>query len=123
MIAAAGFRDRHHTLLKRWRLRGQAVKADTAFVPRAGHTDSMTIMNQANSPMWIPTPIYEALPYLYILGGVLFIAGTLYIGLAATGATLYIGCGLVSIVYGAYVLSKRHAYRSQSPRSEPTETA
>ena len=83
----------------------------------------MTFLNQTNNAMWIPTPIYEALPYLYILGGVLFISGTLYIGLTATGATLYIGCGLVSIVYGAYILSKRHAYRSQSPRSGPAETA
>jgi hypothetical protein len=83
----------------------------------------MTFLNQTNNAMWIPTPIYEALPYLYIVGGVLFISGTLYIGLTATGATLYIGCGLVSIVYGAYILSKRHAYRSQSHGSGPTETA
>jgi len=61
--------------------------------------------------MWLPTPIYESLPYLYVLGGVLFISGTLYIGLAAPGAALYIACGLISIVYGAYIFVKRHQYR------------
>lgn len=72
--------------------------------------------------MWIPTPIYEALPYLYVLGGVLFISGTLYIGLSAPGASLYIACGLVSIVYGAYVLSKRRAYRAPSQRPGQVES-
>ena len=47
-----------------------------------------------------------------MLGGVLFIAGTLYIGLSAPGAALYISCGLVSIVYGAYIFVKRHQYRN-----------
>lgn len=64
--------------------------------------------------MWIPTPIYESLPYAYVLGGVLFISGTLYIGLSAPGARLYVGCGLVSIVYGAFVFAKRYGYRNQS---------
>ena len=99
------------------------MKADTAFVPKVRQLYTMAILNQTSNAMWIPSPIYEALPYLYILGGVLFISGTLYIGLAAPGATLYIACGLVSIVYGAYVLSKRHAYRSRSPGSGPTESA
>lgn len=62
--------------------------------------------------MWLPTPIYESLPYLYLLGGVLFISGTLYIGLAAPGAPLYIACGLISIVYGAWIFAKRRAYRN-----------
>jgi len=83
----------------------------------------MGILNQTSNAMWIPAPIYEALPYLYILGGVLFVSGTLYIGLSAPGAALYIACGLVSIIYGAYIMSKRHAYRNQSPNSAPVEPA
>ena len=73
--------------------------------------------------MWIPTPIYEALPYLYVIGGVLFISGTLYIGLTAPGAPLYIACGLISIVYGAVIFSKRHAHRNSNARSGPAEPA
>ena len=73
--------------------------------------------------MWIPTPIYEALPYCYVIGGVLFITGTLYIGLAAPGTPLYIACGLVSIVYGAYIFAKRHSYRHGTPKPGQAESA
>ena len=44
--------------------------------------------------MWIPGPLYESLPYLYILGGVLFISGTLYVGVTTPGGSLYVACGL-----------------------------
>jgi hypothetical protein len=64
--------------------------------------------------MWIPGPLYESLPYLYTLGGVLFISGTLYIGINTPGSPLYIGCGLVSIVYGAYIFKLRTEARVQS---------
>lgn len=61
--------------------------------------------------MWIPTPIYESLPYAYIIGGVLFISGTLYIGLHTASASFYIGCGLFSIVFGAAIFARRQAHR------------
>lgn len=61
--------------------------------------------------MWLPGPIYESLPYCYLLGGALFISGTFYISLDAPGALLYIGCGLISIVFGVAILVRRHAYR------------
>jgi protein-S-isoprenylcysteine O-methyltransferase Ste14 len=61
--------------------------------------------------MWIPTPIYESLPYAYIVVGVLFISGTLYVGLNHPAAPLYITCGLFSIIVGAAVFAKRQAHR------------
>lgn len=67
--------------------------------------------------MWLPGPVYEYLPYLYIVGGVLFISGTLYIGVMTNGAALYIACGLVSIVYGAYIFKKRQDARQRSGRA------
>ncbi len=67
--------------------------------------------------MWLPEPIYECLPYLYIVAGVLFISGTLYMGVAASGAVLYIACGLMSIVYGAYIFKMR-----QDARQTPVES-
>jgi hypothetical protein len=57
--------------------------------------------------MWLPAPLYESLPYLYVLGGVLFLSGTLYIGVNAPASPLYIACGLTSIVYGAYIFKRR----------------
>ncbi len=73
--------------------------------------------------MWIPGPIYESLPYACIVGGVLFISGTLYIGLTAPGAPLYIGCGLLSIVYGATIFAKRQAYRRGHSNIDTSKTA
>lgn len=73
--------------------------------------------------MWLPGPVYESLPYAYIIGGVLFVSGTMYIGINAPGASLYISSGLVSIVYGAVIFSKRQAYRrnvSNADVSKPT---
>jgi protein-S-isoprenylcysteine O-methyltransferase Ste14 len=73
--------------------------------------------------MWIPTPIYEALPYLYILFGVLFFSGTAYIGLSAPGAIVYIGAGIFSIVYGAMIFAKRQMHRQNSPKAGPIKPA
>lgn len=73
--------------------------------------------------MWIPTPVYESLPYVYVLGGVLFISGTLYIGLHHAAAPLYITCGLASIVAGIVVFAKRQFYRRKSGDSSPASHA
>lgn len=73
--------------------------------------------------MWLPGPLYESLPYLYILGGVLFISGTLYIGVTAPGASLYIACGVISLVYGVVVFVGRQAYRAAAKQAEIAEAA
>jgi hypothetical protein len=67
--------------------------------------------------MWLPGPIYECLPYLYIVGGVLFISGTSYVGVAANSATLYIACGLISIIYGTFIFKIRQDARQLSNRT------
>lgn len=64
--------------------------------------------------MWLPAPLYESLPYLYVLGGVLFISGTLYIGVNTPAAPLYMACGLISIVYGTYIFKRRYESRRTS---------
>lgn len=71
--------------------------------------------------MWIPGPLYESLPYLYILGGVIFISGTLYIGVTAPGASLYIACGLISIVAGLVVFVRRQMHRSSAEQVDKAE--
>ena len=61
--------------------------------------------------MWLPAPLYESLPYTYFLIGILFISGTLYVGVTAPGATLYLACGLISTIYGAVVFVLRQSFR------------
>jgi hypothetical protein len=68
--------------------------------------------------MWLPAPLYESLPYLYILCGALFNFGTVYIGPTAPGATLYIACGLVSFIHGVVVLVRRQVHRSTPEQAE-----
>jgi hypothetical protein len=76
------------------------------------------MINAEGFAMWLPAPLYESLPYLYILGGTLFNLGTLYIGVTAPGASLYIACGLISIVYGVVVFMRRQAYRAEAQQVE-----
>ena len=73
--------------------------------------------------MWLPAPLYESLPYIYLLSGMSFIFGTLYIGVAAPGATLYFACGLISIVFGVVVFLLRQACRNAAEQIEMFETA
>ena len=73
--------------------------------------------------MWLPAPLYESLPYLYMLGGALFISGTAYIGASAPGATLYIACGLISVVHGVVVFVLRQAYRATAEQVENADPA
>jgi len=73
--------------------------------------------------MWLPAPLYESLPYVYILGGVLFKFGTVYIGVTAPGASLYMACGLISIVYGVVVFARRQADRAEPEQIEIAEFA
>lgn len=72
--------------------------------------------------MWLPGPLYEALPYVYIVGGVLFIAGTVYLGLDASGAPLYISCGLISIMSGVFVFLRRQMARKGTRVADAPES-
>lgn len=73
--------------------------------------------------MWLPGPLYACLPYLYILGGALFLSGTLYIGVTAPGASLYFACGLISTVYGVVVFVRRQGYEATADQAENAGTA
>ena len=73
--------------------------------------------------MWLPTSIYESLPYVYVLCGGLFFFGTLYIGVTAPGATLYIAAGMISIVYGTVVFVLRQTSRAAAEQLTMFESA
>lgn len=88
----------------------------TGAVSRHGlrHAECMSLKDlSTRSAMWIPGPLYESLPYLYVLGGILFLGGTLYIGTSAPGFAVYAVCGLISIAYGAYIFKVRHDARQR----------
>ena len=68
--------------------------------------------------MWLPEPIYERLPQAYILIGLLFIAGTLYIGFEAAMAEIYLVLGFLSMLSGFVVFLRRRTERARSTQHE-----
>ena len=73
--------------------------------------------------MWLPGRIYKSLPYVYLIVGALFFAGTLYVGFEAAGAKLYAICGLVSVVSGIVVMRLRQLAEKKSPEADAPESA
>ena len=71
--------------------------------------------------MWLPGPLYESLPYSYVLAGLLFFGGTWYIGPDAPGTWLYLGSGVFSLIAGIAVFIRRHRYRAAADSNEPMD--
>lgn len=61
--------------------------------------------------MWLPTPIYERTPQLWMLMAVLFVVLGLYIGFAYKLTILYLALGLLCAGRGFHVLRIRRNYR------------
>jgi len=75
--------------------------------------------------MWLPTPVYERLPQLWLLLGLLFIAGGLYLGIDLPISLGYIAIGLGCCACGASVALIRARYRrstsGENGQEVPTE--
>lgn len=63
--------------------------------------------------MWLPTPVYESLPYVYVGIGILLIAGANYIGLDSRESTVYLGTGSASVLSGVFVYLRRSIARTK----------
>jgi hypothetical protein len=61
--------------------------------------------------MWLPTPIYERTPQLWLLMAVLFVVLGLYIGFAYPLTYFYILLGVVCGVRGFQVWRMRSSFR------------
>ncbi len=62
--------------------------------------------------MWLPSSLYESLPSVYIVVGVLFISGALYIGVNSSWTPIYFALGAVSLLSGFFVRQRRHNARN-----------
>ena len=71
--------------------------------------------------MHLPKPIYEALPYLYVLAGVMFIAGASYVSHWYTGAPVYTYFGVFCLVGGVAVWVRRFTFRRAARRQLPDD--
>lgn len=70
--------------------------------------------------MWLSKPLYESLPYYYIVVGVFALASSLYLNYWYW-PTIFAGVGLVSVVAGLVVWLRRRGYRLSRSR-RPLET-
>ncbi len=50
--------------------------------------------------MWLPTSIYEKIPQLCFLVGLLFISAGLYVGFEYVLTAYYVGLGVLCCTYG-----------------------
>lgn len=61
--------------------------------------------------MWLPTPIYERTPQLWILMAVLFVVLGLYVGFDYKLTFFYLALGLYCGGRGFHILQMRRNYR------------
>ena len=72
--------------------------------------------------MWLPTPIYERTPQLWLLMGVLFVILGLYIGFAYKLTIFYLVLGVICVARGLHVWRLRSNYRRARAReATPSE--
>ncbi len=70
---------------------------------------------QQDSSMWVSKPIYESLPYFYLLVGALTLGASLYLS-HWYWPTICFVVGLGCLVAGLVVLLKRRDYRVNDRR-------
>lgn len=72
--------------------------------------------------MWLPTPVYNALPTAYAVIGVAFILGTLYVGPSAPLGVWYLGFGIVSILASITVSLWRARHKADRSKVDTDES-
>jgi hypothetical protein len=61
--------------------------------------------------MWLPKPLYELLPYLYVLVGLLVIGAAALLAHRVLGSSISFFAGLAIVVLGVVVWMKRRSAR------------
>ena len=65
--------------------------------------------------MWVSKPIYESLPYLYLLMGAVSLGASMYLNYSIWPTVCFV-VGLACLVAGLVVLLKRRDYRETDRR-------
>lgn len=63
--------------------------------------------------MWLSKPVYEALPYVYLLAGALMLALSMYLDFSVW-PTACLLLGVACLVYGIVLWLRRRDYRQRS---------
>jgi hypothetical protein len=73
--------------------------------------------------MWLPTPIYQRVPDLWVLLSLLFFALALYIGIEFDLFLLYLVVGVGCLGRAIWIYSARLHYRLASEGTAPPRTS
>ncbi len=83
---------------------------------RLGYGESIDPGARKKDEMWVSKPIYESLPYFYLLVGAVSLGASMYLSHWYWPTICFI-VGLVCLVAGLVVLLKRRDYRVTDRRS------
>jgi hypothetical protein len=67
--------------------------------------------------MWLPEPVYESLPYVYLAIGTAFMGGAIYLGIGHAPAAYYVGLGIFSLLAGVVIHLRRSTARKAKDES------
>jgi len=73
--------------------------------------------------MWLPTPIYERLPHVLLLIGLLFMSTVMYLGISHPQTPVYFGAGFFCCLWSLVIFELRLRNRKRIRRSGPASAA
>jgi hypothetical protein len=76
--------------------------------------------DRQGTKMWVSKPIYESLPYFYLLVGLISLAASMYLNHWIWPEVCF-GMGLFCLVAGLVVLLRRRDHRDHHRRAGPTQ--
>jgi hypothetical protein len=71
--------------------------------------------------MWLPTPVYERAPQIWLLMAVLFVILGLYIGFDYMLTYFYVLLGVICALRGAHIRNMRRIYRQSGNADTETD--
>lgn len=64
--------------------------------------------------MWLPTPVYERLPHVLLLVGLIFMSTVMYLGIDHPNTPVYFGAGFFCCLWSLVIFEMR--LRSRKPQ-------